>query len=246
MTVRCVLLTTHDRPEMLGRCLPAIEQQARRAGLPLVIADDGSTDTHTLRLLSEAQDRGAVVWLSNETDALDPVFSTGRRFVSAVCGLIDEFATGAFVKVDDDVLLAGDCIEALVDAWSVGLEAPSLSAMLDIHTEPRRAGPSPGLVVTDWSSSVCCVHRLDLWAEALMALGEQHFVKHGWDVGFFWHWLDRRRHGHPLTLVPSRAFHAGHVGTRTTHDLNRHPPDAYAMAGDIAEDRGGQFHATTP
>lgn len=245
--IRCVLLTTRNRPELLHRSLPQVLEQSHSLGLPLVIADDGSTDSDTLRMISDAQDDGAIVWLSEETDTLPGVFSTGRRFVSAVCGLIDEFHTGAFIKVDDDVLLAGDCLESLVNAWaSVSTTTPSLSAMLDMHTEPRRVGPSPGLVVTDWSSSVCCVHRLDLWAEALMAMGDQHFVRHGWDVGFFWHWLDRRKHGHPLTLVPSRAYHAGHIGTRTTHDLNRRPPDPYAMSWPGGTAEGGTTHAPTP
>lgn len=239
--LRAVLLTTHDRPELLARSLPQIMEQTQRLGVPLVIADDGSTDARALELLRGAEAQGALVWMSGEAERLHGVFATGRRFCSAVRGLSEIVADGAFLKVDDDVILADDCFEALASAWpAVSTVTPSLSAMLDVFTTPRHDGPAAGTVVTDWSSSVCCVHRMDMWAAALAAMGDGHFIRHGWDVGFFWHWLSRRAYGQPLTLVPSRAYHAGHVGTRTRGDLNRYPPDAYAMAGIVKQ---GDFNA---
>lgn len=240
--LRAVLLTTHDRPELLARSLPQIMEQTHRLGVPLVIADDGSVDPRTLELLLDARNGGALVWMSGEAERLHGVFATGRRFCSAVRGLAEIVADGAFLKVDDDVIFADDCFEALASAWpAVSTVTPSLSAMLDVFTTPRHDGPVSGTTVTDWSSSVCCVHRMDLWLEAIATMGDEHFIAHGWDVAFFWHWLQRRRHGQPLTLVPSRAYHAGHVGTRTNADINRYPPDPYAMAG--VADRGGPSDA---
>lgn len=228
--IRCVLLTAFDRPRLLRQSLYACLSQARALGVDLVVADDGSRDLETMHLLDIVTDVPGVTVLRASDRDLPGVFSTGRRFVTAVEWIRERYRDGDFVKVDDDVFLEAGCLERLVSTWSLVREdAPSLSAMLDVHTQPRSGVLPGGVVRTDWSSSVCCVHKIDLWAQALADLGPEYFYTHGWDVGFFWHWLDRRKHGQPLTIVPSLAYHAGHVGTRTARDVNRRPPDPFAM-----------------
>lgn len=54
-----VLLTTWNRPALLGQSLPQIEREAARIGASLVICDDQSADAETLGLLRSARDRGA-------------------------------------------------------------------------------------------------------------------------------------------------------------------------------------------
>ena len=228
-----VLLTTRDRPDLLAQSLPQIEAQAAALGLPLVIADDDSKNPDAIRMILRARGRGATVLFSTE-DAIDPLFSTGRRFITAVQRLMAEWGSAAaFIKVDDDVFMAPRCFETLVNYWNMlAGTIPALSAFLDCRTEViSLSAVSREVVVTNWASSVCCIHRLDLWSEALATMGTVYFEQHGWDVAFFWHWLNRRRHGSPHTLVPSLVYHAGHIGTRTTADLNRQPPDPFAFPG---------------
>lgn len=264
--IRSVLLTTYDRPLLLRQSLPQILEQSAEIGAELVIADDGSTDPLTVEMLARAARLPNVVVLPGERyredwtspdKRLAPVFSTGRRFLTAVEFLLARHPGGAFLKVDDDVFLVDGCFRTLADRWSlVADRAPTLSGMLDVYTDPRRdfAREVPGVVLTDWSSSVCCIHRGDLWAECIAALGRDHFVHHGWDVAFFWHWLNRRTHGMPLSLVPSLAYHTGHFGTRTRVDVNRRPPDPWAVripwesdhpTGVIIEPARGDHHVPT-
>jgi hypothetical protein len=54
-----VLLTTWNRPNLLGQSLPQIEREAARIGARLVIADDQSGDPETRALLMAAQEHGA-------------------------------------------------------------------------------------------------------------------------------------------------------------------------------------------
>lgn len=236
--IRSVFLTTFDRPHLLKQSLPEILKQSFDCGIPVLIRDDGSTDPATLGMLADAA-RNEMVTLAGPVrhDGLHAHLSTGRNFLEGVMHLMHTHGPdGAFLKVDDDIVLAPGAIHALVDAWG-RLDAFSpvtLSGMVGPHTRVE-AECFDDVVMVDSSCSTCCVHRLDLWRDCIQQVGVAEIVKAGWDTIFFWGFLHKM---HPdlmrcFALKPSRVYHTGHTGVHLIDtDHNRIPPDPFAFPGE--------------
>lgn len=236
--VRAVFLTTFNRPHLLAQSLPEILKQAFDCGLDVLIRDDGSTDPETLGLLAEAE-RCDFVTLTGRTkhDGLHAHLSTGRNFLEGVSWLMDRYGTdAAFLKVDDDIVLAPKAVHRILSAWHrlEPLMPVTLSAMVGPHTRVD-AQVFPDVAMVDSSCSTCCVHRLDLWRDCIQEIGVTDIVKAGWDTIFFWGFLHKK---HPdkmrcFATKPSLVYHTGHTGVHLLDtDHNRVPPDPYAFPGD--------------
>lgn len=237
--IRSVFLTTFNRPALLAQSLPEILRQSFDCGLPVLIRDDGSTDPDTLAMLEDAS-KHELVTLSGRVnhDGLHAHLSTGRNFLEGVMDLMHQYGPegAAFLKVDDDIVLAPDAIHRIIKAWNrlQPLAPVTLSAMVGPHTRVE-SECFPDAVLVDSSCSTCCVHRLDLWRDCIQEVGIAEIVKAGWDTIFFWGFLHKL---HPdkmrcFATKPSLVYHAGHTGVHLIDtDHNRLPPDPFAFPGE--------------
>ena len=243
LPIKAIFLTSFNRPQMLAQSLPALQRQAFDCGLDLVIFDDGSTDSATLTMLQKAAD-SEFVTLSGRTqhDGLHAHLSVGRNFLEGVAWMLDRYGPdAAFIKADDDIVLAPNAIHRLVDAWGRldGFAPATLSAMVGPHTQVV-AMPFPDIAMVDSSCSTLCVHRLDLWRDNIQESGVTEIVKVGWDTHFFWGFLFKL---HPdlmrcFATKPSLIYHAGHMGVHLLNtDHNRRPPDPFAFPGNWVGDQ---------
>lgn len=236
--IRSVFLTTFNRPALLAQSLPEILRQAYECGLRVLIRDDGSTDPDTLDQLDDAQACEHVT-LTGRTkhDGLHAHLSTGRNFLEGVSWLMERYGTdAAFLKVDDDIVLADGAIHRMVKAWNAlePMSPVTLSGMVGPHTRIE-AESLCDTVLVDSSCSTCCVHRLDLWRDCITEVGVAEIVKAGWDTIFFWGFLHKL---HPdkmrcFATRPSLVYHTGHTGVHLIEtDHNRVPPDPFAFPGE--------------
>lgn len=247
--ITAAFLTTFNRPELLAQSLPAIVAQSRALGLDLLICDDGSTDVVTLRLLREATRSGARLLDVQFHDGLHAHWSLGRNFLRGVADLAERYGHHtAFVKLDDDIVLTDDALARLVDGWAKLPWAAALSGMMD-GDKPALEEVSRGIWRTPSSCSVACVHRLDLWTDAILRMGSRTLLDHGWDCSFFGEYLPQFQPDlRCYTLCPSVAYHTGHMGVHglDLSKLNRRPPDPFAFPGEWLDDRPRCVDTETP
>ncbi len=163
----CVVITTYDRPESLGRLLDDIEEQWQGGGLSVLVFDDASTvDTAAIearvrrsgwRYVRASRNHGKHGWW---------------RWWNTILAELRRTTADRFVVLQDDVRLCDRFFERATEAWS--RIADDRKASLFLHVDdysvelgmarwtPFRERPAHGLVNCGWVdlTAFVCERRL--------------------------------------------------------------------------------------
>lgn len=103
----CAVVVTHDRAELLSRCLDGLGAQTRR--LDLVVVVDNASSDHTPEVLAARTDLPLLVRRSEEN------LGGAGGFHLGVVTALEQGADRVWL-MDDDVVPAPGCLDALLDA----------------------------------------------------------------------------------------------------------------------------------
>lgn len=221
-----VLMTTWNRPKLLGQSLPQIIREAGNIGADLVISDDQSDDPETLAILEEAEQGGAKVIRRNYDRAgMRAHDATGLNNLFGFNYLCENYPDSElFFKVDDDTYHCEGSFKTMMDAWD--------KAVLDGHDVLHMSGLAteyePRLEEFDGYSSIrkgcnaAIIYRASDWKIFLREVNPKNVVMDGFDVHFMrLHWVRHRPRAVPFAVSPSVVYHAGHTGVHMINvDIN--------------------------
>jgi hypothetical protein len=221
-----VLLTTWNRPALLGQSLPQIEREARAIGAPLVISDDQSDDPAALALLAPAPSRGIEVIRRSyvrrpnrrlEAAWKDEHFHIQWNNLFAFRHVLEHYPdAGMVLKVDDDVVLAPGAFGAMLSvsekAARDGHDVLGVAGLATVY-EPI-VERFDGYAITASLCNAAVLYRRGDWARYVATIPEQVIVGYGFDVTFRDYYAPRHRAGaRMISVVPSVVYHCGLHGT---------------------------------
>lgn len=230
------VLTTFDRPQHLRRTLPRILDQLEESRVPLVIADDHSTDEETLFLVEKAAEHRGAILTRRPPDRrlkLHPHFRIGRTMLHAVRFVSRRWPRAKLMlKLDDDAWLGHNAVTEMLSAWrnaekTWGKKLVALSGITTKNEQFMDGDCIPGnFVRVSASCSVAVLHRMAFLRAAFSKIGAKHVVNRGWDCTFWWEWAfpnGERSNGRVACMTKrSVVYHLAHTGVHLVdQDVNR-------------------------
>jgi hypothetical protein len=222
-----VLLTTWNRPALLGQSLPQIEREARQIGAPVVISDDQSDDPDTQALLDLAGSRGIevirrdYVRMPNRLRGADAWkhahFHIQWNNLFAFEHVVNAHHDAEFVlKVDDDIVLYPGGFGDMLDMWKAatrdGHDILGVSGLVTVHESVIEQ--LDGYAITSSLCNAAVLYRRDEWERFVATVPREEIVGHGFDVAFRECYAPQHRAGaRMVSVMPSVVYHTGLYGT---------------------------------
>lgn len=224
------LLTSWNRPKLLQQALKHIERECLDVGAQLVIADDLSTDYHTLKLLEEYEKKGAIVIKRPyaREEGQNPHYLVGLNAQFAFLHCVNKLNADLVCKFDDDIVLVEGAFKRLLkareEAIADGHKVLATSGIKGIW-EPLVYAPeerSYRIVLTP-CAAMCLYEKEDLRI-CFTESSSGTIATNGWDWTLINEYRNKWKGDHiAISTAPgSVCYHAGYTGVHVANiDINK-------------------------
>ena len=234
-------LTTYNRSRLLAQSLPMIERECCAAGVSLLIADNGSTDPETNRLIAEASNRGIRVF-SYIGATVSPHLRTTANLLQSFVSTLAQFRDVTHVvHFEDDIVLSVGALPYLIELWNrIKHDGVNLGLLSGMRPEPTRIMRSANdYVIACGARHPTVIYRRDIIDRLLTCAfveANQELQMLGVDVFVCDRMMPIRFPG-VLCAAPIKSvtYHTGLVGVHTRGEHHNYGTFAGSLDGVIME-----------
>lgn len=223
-----VLMTTYNRPILLGQSLPQVEREALSIGANFYIHDDRSDDEGTLALLAGAGARGVDVFsrdYSRPETNLNTHECTGLANIFAFKRLLAlDPGWTHLIKVDDDTFWHPGGMRVMVDQYKKAINdevdvlcLSGISTTNEIELEDHGS-----YSITNSCCNASIIFRREDLESFIATIPLPYIINDGFDTCFLHRWAKRYRPtAKSVSTKPSVVFHTGLTGVHSRVEINR-------------------------